>query len=138
MLTDQPDASLTADSVLSAEIETQRRKSSIRNFGLLDGRWWRSKSPPEKLTLVSAIADVSTLASALCSDCEPRELELRRCELVSSGLIQHLDQLYDDPTNMDIPIISLWAIAVKEAQGQTEEHEEYLSILREDCLRGYV
>jgi hypothetical protein len=138
MLTDQPDASLKADSELSAEIETQRRKSSIRNLGLLDGRWWTSKSLPEKLTLISAIADVSTLASALCSDCEPRELELRRCELVSSGLIQHLNQLYDDPTNMNIPIISLWAIAVKEAQGQTEEREEYLSILQEDSLRGYV
>lgn len=138
MPTDQPDASLEANSVLSPEIETQRRKSSIRNFGLLDGRWWTSKSPPEKLTLISAIADVSTLASALCNDCEPHELALRRCELVGSGLIQHLDQLYHDPANMDIPIVSLWAVAVKEAEGHTEERQEYLSILQEDCLRGYL
>jgi hypothetical protein len=139
MPTEQSNTSLDADSLLGVETETLRRKGSIRNLGLLDGHWWTSRNRPDKLTLISGIADVSTLATALCSDCEPSDLEMHRNQLISECLIQEIDQLYDNPTNLGIPIISLWAYAVKQAQGQIQaEREEYLSILQMDCLRTSV
>ena len=136
MPTDQSDPFLESDSLLDVETEAQRRKASIRNLGLLDGHWWTSRNGADKLTLISGIADVSTLATALCSDCEPSDLEIRRSQLVSECLIRELDQLYHNPTNMDIPIISLWAYATQHAHGQIEtEREEYLLTLQSDCLR---